>query len=267
MSFFTPFAFVKTVGPVGPTWTPEEIPNVLYWFTSDSGTTLSGSNITAWEDQISGSISLELTGSINAPIYNSSDGAANNKPSIEFSTGATKSQGLYKYLNVSPFTTQSDMTILEAVIPSTRAVNELQASSGIMGGNGVEGFEMMTANGGPAGSATNTLYVYTRRGGDTDGGYAYGGAITAGNLIWRAIRFDSSTGVFDMYVNSTGSIAATQTRLSNPRRDRTSIGFGVYAQDGGLYSEGKILDLVYVNGYISLDDMQQYADYIAAKFG
>jgi hypothetical protein len=79
-------------------FTPASLSNVLYWFTSDKGVTTSGGDITAWQDQISGSISLELTSSINAPKYNISDPAANNEPSIEFNTGVTKCQGLYKYL-------------------------------------------------------------------------------------------------------------------------------------------------------------------------
>ena len=265
---FTPFAFVKQeVSPVGPTWTPEEIPNVLYWFTSDLGTTLSGSNITAWQDQISGSLSLELSGSIKAPKYNTSDPAVNNMPSIEYNTGATKGQGLFKYLNVSPFTSQSDMTVLEAIIPQTRAVSQLQASSGFMGGTGVEGFEMIMLNGAPVGSAKNALWVYTRKAGSSESGYANDGTIISGSLIWRAVRYDSSTGVFDMYVNSTGSVAVTQTKQNNPVRNNVALGFGVYAWDGSFYSEGKILDLVYVNGYIDLADMQEYAEYITSKFG
>jgi hypothetical protein len=244
--------------------TPASLPNVLYWFTSDRGVTTSGSSITQWTDQISGSLTLELSGSINSPKYNISDPAANNEPSIEFNTGVTKGQGLYKYLASSPFTTASSVTILEAIIPSASANNELQVSSGLVGGGNAQ---LIMANGQTDFLGNNTFYYSFSNGqsgvGSSDTSIPYG------TLIWRAIIYNNISGASGIkgYFNNASSPDINTSIGANQMRTAIALGFGVYSPAGDDYSAGKIVDFAVINGVLSQDELQSYADYITNKFG
>ena len=243
--------------------TPASLPNVLYWFTSDRGVTTSGSNIIQWTDQISGSLTLELSGSINAPKYNVSDPTVNNEPSIEFNTGVTKGQGLYKYLTASPFTTASSVTILEAIIPSASANNELQVSSGLVGGGNAQ---LIMANGQTDILGYDTYYYSFSNPGGAAGQGSSDTLIPYGTLIWRAIIYDG-TSTLKVYFNNASSPDINTFPGLNKMRPEVALGFGVYSPAGDDYSAGKIVDFAVINGVLSQDELQSYADYITNKFG
>jgi len=89
---FTPFAFRQTTTPTAPAWVPTDLPQLMYWWRSDTGVTTSGSTITEWVAKYAVTSSSELfttfkkgysAGSI-APNYSSSNAAFNSNPSINF---------------------------------------------------------------------------------------------------------------------------------------------------------------------------------------
>lgn len=77
MPLFTPYGFRGASGFVD----PRSISNLVAWYRSDLGVSLSGSDVTTWADQ-SGN-GHDLTEATNRPVYNATSGA-NSLPGITF---------------------------------------------------------------------------------------------------------------------------------------------------------------------------------------
>lgn len=61
--------------------------NLLAWYRADTGVTLSGSNVTQWDDQSGNAYHLTVPGGINSPQYSAT--SFNSRPGITFSTSGT----------------------------------------------------------------------------------------------------------------------------------------------------------------------------------
>jgi hypothetical protein len=77
-------------GPAPGPWTPADLPGIENWFLSDTGITLSGSNVTAWQDSLTSKSVTQAT-SVNQPTFTASNANFNGLPTVNFSNSSTPS--------------------------------------------------------------------------------------------------------------------------------------------------------------------------------
>lgn len=79
--FTTPFTFLAA--PAGGSWTPLNLPGIENWFKSDTGITLNGSTVSAWQDSLT-SKSVTQSTPANQPGFTSSNANFNGLPTVDF---------------------------------------------------------------------------------------------------------------------------------------------------------------------------------------
>lgn len=162
-------------------WTPASFTGARHWWRADLGTTLSGNNVTVWEDQING-YKLQNPNSALTPIYSSSVAVLNNKPAIctngtsqfLYTTASLRDfdQDLYMMFVGNVVTGSSGGTIFGATELNTVQATRLRVWTDTFGGNyrivytsgsgaGV-GFGVKRVNTLPTGSMQHFLVKYTR---------------------------------------------------------------------------------------------------------
>jgi len=244
------FFFGNFSGATGGSWTPADLPGIENWFKSDTGVTLSGSNVSAWGDSLT-SKSVTQGPSANQPTFTASNSDFNNLPTLDFTNeGATP-----VYLVNNTDFVYSDSLPLYCFVIARKTASQSFASAG--GGS--------DANiGGGAWSiniADDGVQPFT---GALAGGYLNKISGTTLNTTILAGVGITSTDAYTYFNGSSSGVAGSYSPNANPW-------FNIGAYDAfnspGYNFTGSIAEMIITRGSVlSGTDLSNLWNYVQTKY-
>ena len=239
----------------GPSWTPADLTDVLYWWYTDAGVTTSGGGVTAWTDQIT---SRTLSVQAGTPMtYTASDPLFNNLPSI-YNNGTMAT--LVNAALTGDIANGDDFTQIWIGRPDTIG----SANYAIWGGETVTG-----------GAASELApYVSSPDGADLPGYYRFsiGGAgrtntigiTSGGSLIYHIISYDMSAGTIAQYWDST---TANQTSTGLPSSvDRNPFRFEIGGYTNAIQYKGYLLECIVMKNVPTPTELSDLDTYVTSRY-
>ena len=248
---FTPFSFIKTAAATG-AWTPADFANVYYWFASDSGVGLSGTDVITWTDKI---VSAELTlYEGGTPLqYNASDAQFNDKPSIY-----QNKNYVTLYRNIPAWNNTDDRTIIFVGQPEPIGIADYQMWGGVTTTGGVYSEQVPYVC---QPSVIDKVGAFFSPGGNrsttTDPVEA---------LSWQAVAYDSSAGSVKQFYNSPTAIQTDTGLSANPDKGGGLFEVGGYESTPGLNFKGYILEAILIRGLPSDEEWDLFNTYVTNTY-
>jgi hypothetical protein len=253
-----------------PTWSPADLPGIVYWFKSDAGLSLSGAVVNGWRDQISGSATYASGwGSLVGPTYVSTDASVNGYPVIQFNSGSTTNQALYFNVNSSPWITYSDFTVMMIYAPFTQT-NADAVVGGVVGPDPGAGGDLQLAlmNRSTIGVYEYSLFYFDV---GTAGTYAQSGVGTTTNtwaLHASSYNWISPSTNAEVYQWVNGTPVTGLSGLdANVAKDNLTFSVGAYTSAGANFWKGKVLEIMYLNTVPSSTEFNSLSWYCKTKYG
>ena len=247
----TPFAFMASQAP---SWTPYDFANITHYWRSDSGITLSGTDVQTWTDVLS-SLALNVWSTATYPAYNATDASYNNKPTIEFN-GTSDALGASA---TSGYLATDSMTILVIHAPVKTGASQYQ----MLAGDSIGFMEMMMNSSLPG--AADILGAYKFNMGGSNGVVSTGLSYTSGDLIWQGAAIDHATTTFYQWVNSGTPVSSIGGQGASATKDPFHPVVGSYGAPGagiGLYYPGKIMEFMFIKGVPSPTEFSDFNTYV-----
>ena len=240
----------------GDVWTPADATGIKYWWRADSGVTLSGTDVTAWEDQIAGHT---LTPSATSPKFVASDTSMNNQPAIEFGSVDTSEV----LANTTEVAAGGEGFAWFVISTTTNADGGFQIIGGFKGLLGAAGHEMVIETNNPSYSNSFTTYTYEvgPSGGDETN---TGVSVSAPEKSWVGIGHDNATGQNYFYRNGTSYLIG----VGGDNPDTLAFCVGNYGTGGGLEYYGNVLECGWLSReYWTAPDAAQFSAYVSTRYG
>lgn len=236
-------------GQFGTSWTPAQITTALWLDAADNNTiTLNGSTVSQWNDKSGNVRNVSQASSTSQPTYNAT--GFNNQPTIDF-------DGLNDFLKNASYQPAGALSCFVVFNRDTTGgvfVN-IQRSGGIfeINGGGGAGYTNITVTG--TGNLNPAL------------GFDISGGGTSTNIILY-ITYDGSGTLasdFSARVNGTDNTIVNSGAVGYLAETGITIGARA-VQNIGFYN-GRISEIVLIEGQISQDNRDKIEGYLAWKWG
>jgi len=263
---FTPFAFYNQAVAVAP-FVPTDLPQLMYWWRSDTGVTTSGSTITEWVAKyaVTSSSALFTTfkkgysaGSI-APNYSSSNAAFNSNPSINFNGQNTNlvlgQTGSGQFTNFGFANTNDLVSIWILLKPTNSAGSQFYGGPGPISNSNSQ-FEQILIN------RSSNWDVFTAPGGYKDSTYA------PTTTVEMDIIESNADGTFNFYQNN-GADGSTGTLGTNLAKNQLVFCLGRYAGYGTDFAPTEpisVAEYMLLNTKTSATDRANLYSYFSSRY-
>ena len=234
-------------------WFPTDLTNLTHYWKSDSGISLSGTDVTSWTDTIA-SETLTTWNTTTQPAYNATDASFNNQPTVEFD-GVT--DGLAKVIT-SGYGSTDDLTFIAIHAPAVTADTTYR----MVGGDGVGGMEMLLNSALPG--AANTFGMYHFGMGGSTGAVSTGVTYASQNVVVQITSLDQSTGTIYQYVDSSTPSTTTTGKNSTIAKGTWQFmigGYGNAVSTQALFYPGKIMEFMAVKGVPTTEEIDNLVSY------
>ena len=211
------------------------------WWTSQSGITLSGANVTSWVDLL-GAYNLQPTS--GSPTYNTGNPLYRGYPSLGFTSAQNLSAG-----NILNIGTNTGITIM-VVVNLTSTIGFLAKAVGVS-------------------DTTGGNWSLQYFGGNVTFTFGQGGAFVRSNTPCTTPTTVVATGVLDRtngllwtYVNTLASSTAASTTLTN-YTPTSSLGINTTTTVGAT----NVMEIVMYNQALTQTQVNQNVAFLRAKYG
>jgi hypothetical protein len=236
----------------GAAWTPAQLSNLWDWWTASSGVGLSGTNVISWSGYNNNVLTRENASF--SPLYQSTDAAFNNQPSIRINPNNANADCGMDITTNSNTTSKTWILIGKVIQKKSGDTPILTINEGISTRGGVWG----------ADGSSNYWCYYNGVGAN----YA-GSNFTNGQYLFLRWDYNRSGGVANYYQSNTNNLGNLIQTFNPPTNQNFTGGkFSVvsYNSQYGVSSKIDIVDVIFVDGILSAGDVTNLQSYITSKY-
>jgi len=245
--FTTPFSFLAA--PAGGGWTPLNLPGIENWFKSDTGITLNGSTVSAWQDSLTAKSVTQATPA-NQPAFTASNANFNNLPTVDFDNPSSPSYIILQ--NNTDF-------IYSGIFPLYFFIIARKTAS--IGGYVFAGGGSDANIGGGAWSIDiRDSYIGSYLGAMGPSPSVGGSTVNVTLLAGLGL---TSTNTYAYFNNNSAAIGSAANPLPNPK-----FFIGGYDSNGYFNFKGSIAEVIITRGTeLSGTDLSNLWSYVQTKYG